>query len=129
MVGNNSAIQLAYDLIRPFGVISSVGKPLFANRSNYTHSIKGVHTHPQFPINGDALYSKNVSLAFGRCPVRSIFPYCVELLRSRQDIFSVGAEASMIEKVVPFEEESAKEAYAMFNEGKCGKVLFRMSSE
>ncbi|KAF8609467.1 alcohol dehydrogenase [Ceratobasidium sp. AG-I] len=113
VVGNNSAIQLAYDLIRPFGVISSVG----------------VHTHPQFPINGDALYSKNVSLAFGRCPVRSIFPYCVELLRSRQDIFSVGGEASMIEKVVPFEEESAKEAYNLFNEGKCGKILFRMASD
>lgn len=112
VVGNNSAIQLAYDLIRPFGVISSVG----------------VHTHPQFPINGDALYSKNVSLAFGRCPVRSIFPYCVELLRSRQDVFSVGAAASMIEKVVSFEEESVQEAYKLFNEGKCGKVLFRLPS-
>ncbi|QRW05298.1 alcohol dehydrogenase zinc-binding domain protein [Ceratobasidium sp. AG-Ba] len=55
IVGNNSALELAYTLIRPFGVISSVG----------------VHTHPQFPINGDALYSKNVSLAFGRCPESS----------------------------------------------------------
>lgn len=35
----------------------------------------------------------------------------------------------MIEKVVPFEEEAAKEAYDLFNEGKCGKVLFRMSSD
>ncbi|KAG8680449.1 hypothetical protein FRC09_018224, partial [Ceratobasidium sp. 395] len=110
IVGNNSALELAYHLIRPFGVISSVG----------------VHTHPQFPINGDALYSKNVSLAFGRCPVRSIFPYCVELLRSRQDIFSVGGEAGIISKIVPFEESAAKEAYKMFNEGLCGKVLFRM---
>ena len=129
MVGNNSAIQLAYDLIRPFGVISSVGQSLFMNCSNSAHPFAGVHTHPQFPINGDALYSKNVSLAFGRCPVRSIFPYCIELLRSRQDIFSVGGEASMIEKVVPFEEEPAKEAYDLFNEGKCGKILFRMSSD
>ncbi|KAG9086311.1 hypothetical protein FS749_003727, partial [Ceratobasidium sp. UAMH 11750] len=110
IVGNNSAFELAYDLIRPFGVISSVG----------------VHTHPQFPINGDALYSKNVSLAFGRCPVRSIFPYCIELLRSRQDIFSVGGGAGIISKVVPFEESTVLEAYKLFNEGKCGKVLFRM---
>ncbi|KAG9128440.1 hypothetical protein FRC07_011197, partial [Ceratobasidium sp. 392] len=101
IVGNNSALEVAYELIRPFGVISSVG----------------VHTHPQFPINGDALYSKNVSLSFGRCPVRSIFPYCVELLRSRQDIFSVGGDSGIISKIVPFEESAAKEAYKMFNEG------------
>ncbi|KAF8737204.1 Glycoside hydrolase family 16 protein, partial [Rhizoctonia solani] len=113
IVGNNSALQLAYELVRPFGVISSVG----------------VHTHPQFPLNGDALYSKNVSLAFGRCPVRSIFPYCIELLMSRQDIFSVGGVAGLIEGIVPFDESSVKEAYRMFNEGKCGKVLFQMPSE
>ncbi|KDN37889.1 hypothetical protein RSAG8_09863, partial [Rhizoctonia solani AG-8 WAC10335] len=106
-------LQLAYELIRPFGVISSVG----------------VHTHPQFPLNGDALYSKNVSLAFGRCPVRSIFPYCIELLMSRQDIFSVGGAAGLIENIVPFDEVSVKEAYRMFSEGKCGKVLFRMPSD
>ncbi|CEL58010.1 putative zinc-binding alcohol dehydrogenase Rv1895 OS=Mycobacterium tuberculosis GN=Rv1895 PE=3 SV=1 [Rhizoctonia solani AG-1 IB] len=113
VVGNNSALQLAYELVRPFGVISSVG----------------VHTHPQFPLNGDALYSKNVSLAFGRCPVRSIFPYCIELLMSHQDIFSVGGAAGLIDKIVPFDEASVKEAYRMFNEGKCGKVLFQMSSD
>ncbi|KAH7344699.1 chaperonin 10-like protein [Rhizoctonia solani] len=89
----------------------------------------GVHTHPQFPLNGDALYSKNVSLAFGRCPVRSIFPYCIELLMSRQDIFSVGGVAGLIERIIPFDESSVKEAYRMFNEGKCGKVLFRMPSD
>ncbi|CAE6496839.1 unnamed protein product [Rhizoctonia solani] len=113
IVGNNSALQLAYELVRPFGVISSVG----------------VHTHPQFPLNGDALYSKNVSLAFGRCPVRSIFPYCIELLMSRQDIFSVGGVAGLIDKIAPFDESSVKESYQLFNEGKCGKVLFRMPSD
>ncbi|KAG8713678.1 hypothetical protein FRC11_011461 [Ceratobasidium sp. 423] len=83
----------------------------------------------EFPLNGGALYSKNVSLAFGRCPVRSIFPYCIELLMSRQDIFSVGGAAGLIDKIVPFDESSVKEAYREFNEGKCGKVLFRMSSD
>jgi hypothetical protein len=32
----------------------------------------------------------------------------------------------MIEKVVSFDEASTQEAYKMFNEGRCGKVLFRM---
>lgn len=113
IVGNNSALQLAYELIRPFGVISSVG----------------VHTHPQFPLNGDAMYSKNASLAFGRCPVRSIFPYCIELLMSRQDIFSAVGASGLIDKIVPFDESTVKESYRMFNEGKCGKVLFRMPSD
>jgi len=106
VVGNNSALELAYDLIRPFGVISSVG----------------VHTHPQFPLNGDQLYTKNVSASFGRCPVRAIFPLAVELLVRRASVLGGVGEDEMVERVVPLDQ--AKEAYEKFSKQEWGKVVF-----
>lgn len=47
--------ELAFDLIRPFGNIPSVG----------------VHNE-QISFPGFTLYSKNVTMAFGPCPVRSL---------------------------------------------------------
>jgi len=106
-VGNSSAVSLAFDLVRPFGVITSVG----------------VHQDYSLPMSGRALYGKNVSLDFGRCPVRSIFPLVLDLLVRRQDVFGeVGTEISLVEKIVGFDE--AKVSYDLFDKGKCGKVLF-----
>jgi len=56
VVGHADALLLALDLIRPWGQISSIG----------------VHTE-KLELNGLALYGKNATLSFGRCPVRSIF--------------------------------------------------------
>ncbi|EPQ52406.1 hypothetical protein GLOTRDRAFT_14790, partial [Gloeophyllum trabeum ATCC 11539] len=107
IVGNNSALTLAYELVRPFGVISSVG----------------VHQGPQLPFTGRDVYNKNVSFEFGRCPVRAIFPITLEVLLKRQDVFGgVGGAASLVEKVVGFDQ--AAESYELFDKGKCGKVLF-----
>lgn len=107
VVGNNSALTLAYDLIRPFGLISSVG----------------VHSSPPVPYTGKQLYDKNVSFDFGRCPVRATLPFAAKLLLKRQDIFGgVGEEASLVDKIVGIEE--AKEVYEEFDKGRCGKVLF-----
>lgn len=107
VVGNNSALSLAYDLIRPFGHIASVG----------------VHGEPQMPFTGRQLYNKNVSFDFGRCPVRAMFPMAVDLLVRRQDVFGgVGEAASLVDKVVGFDE--AVESYELFDKGKVGKVLF-----
>lgn len=64
VVGNNSALALAYELVQPFGTISSVG----------------VHGERPFPLTGGQLYDKNVSFDFGRCPVRSLFPMAFDLL-------------------------------------------------
>ena len=76
-------------------------------------------------IFGRFLYNKNVSLCFGRCPVRAIFPFALELLLKRQDIFaSIGEETSLIDRVVSMDEETAKDSYAKFEKGLCGKVLF-----
>ncbi|OAX39893.1 hypothetical protein K503DRAFT_715624 [Rhizopogon vinicolor AM-OR11-026] len=107
VVGNTSALRLAYDLVRPFGCINSVG----------------VHSDHAVPYKGVELYNKNVSLDFGRCPVRAMFPMALELLLKRQDVLgSVGGETSLVEKIVGFDD--AAQIYDDFDKGKCGKVLF-----
>jgi len=109
IVGNTSAISLAYDLVRPFGAIVSVG----------------VHGEPQMPFTGRQLYNKNVSLDFGRCPVRVMFPMAFDLLVKRQDVFGgVGGPDSLVDRIVGPEE--APEMYAQFEQNKIGKVVFDM---
>ncbi len=69
------------------------------------------------------MYDKNVSFDFGRCPVRAMFPIASRILLRRQDVFAgVGGKASLIEKVVGFDE--AVETYRQFDKGLCGKTLF-----
>jgi threonine dehydrogenase-like Zn-dependent dehydrogenase len=100
-------LTLAFDLVRPFGAIVSVG----------------VHQNSSMPFTGAQLYNKNVSFDFGRCPARSMFPMAFDLLVKRQDVFAgVGEEANLIDRIVSFDE--AVESYQLFNEGKCGKVIF-----
>ncbi|KAF8552756.1 hypothetical protein OG21DRAFT_1339277 [Imleria badia] len=107
VVGNTSALSLSYELVRPFGCITSVG----------------VHAERQVPYTGRQLYNKNVSLDFGRCPVRAMFPMALDLLLRRQDIFGdVGGETSLVEKIVGF--DVAAQTYDDFDKGRCGKVLF-----
>ncbi|KAJ3079741.1 hypothetical protein HDU99_010185 [Rhizoclosmatium hyalinum] len=106
-VGANSSLSLAYHLIRPFGVISSVG----------------VHTSPTFPLTGDDLYNKNASLAFGRCPVRALLPLALGTLERRQDVLGKVGGGGLIDRVVHVNQ--AVEMYKLFEERKVGKVLFR----
>ncbi|GIZ41204.1 hypothetical protein CKM354_000451800 [Cercospora kikuchii] len=77
VVGHPDALQLSLDLIRPWGSISSVG----------------MHNHA-LALEGFQLYSKNATLAFGRCPVRSIFEDALALL-VKQDF-----EARKVHKVL-----------------------------
>ncbi|KDR82662.1 hypothetical protein GALMADRAFT_263115 [Galerina marginata CBS 339.88] len=107
VVGNTSALTLAYDLVRAFGVIVSVG----------------VHGELPLPLTGRQCYNKNISLDFGRCPARAMFPPAFDLLVKRQDIFGgVGEAASLVDKVVGFSE--AVESYRAFDKGEVGKVIF-----
>jgi len=106
-VGNNSALSLAYEIVQPFGCISSVG----------------VHQAPPVPFTGRALYNKNISLDFGRCPVRAMLPLAMKILLKRQDVFgAIGTSSSLIERIVGF--DRAAESYESFNKGECGKILF-----
>lgn len=82
-----------------------------------------MHQDYPLPISGRALYGKNISLDFGRCPVRSIFPLVLDLLARRQDVFGeVGKETSLVDKIVGFDE--AKKYYDLFERSECGKILF-----
>ena len=100
-------MTLAYELVRPFGSVSSVG----------------VHQAPPLPFIGREMYDKNVSFDFGRCPVRAMLPIASKILAKRQDVFGdIGSETSLIDKVVGFDQ--AAESYELFDKGKCGKILF-----
>ncbi|ESK91248.1 alcohol dehydrogenase [Moniliophthora roreri MCA 2997] len=106
-VGHIDALELAFDLVRAFGTITSVG----------------VHGAAQIPFTGRQLYNKNISLDFGRCPARAMVPLAAELLLKRQDVFGeVGTASSLIDRVTSLDE--APEMYRKFERGDVGKVLF-----
>jgi threonine dehydrogenase-like Zn-dependent dehydrogenase len=50
LVGSSSALRLAYDLIRPFGILSSIG----------------VNTEPTLPFSPAECYDKNITFVSGR---------------------------------------------------------------
>lgn len=99
-------------LIRPLLIIADSPYPL------------GVHTSHTFPIPPPALYDKNISLAFGRCPVRALYSQALGVLQRRQATFA----SAFVEQVVRFSgeggEERVKSAYERFEKGDVGKVLF-----
>ncbi|KIV80764.1 hypothetical protein PV11_08242 [Exophiala sideris] len=105
VVGHTDAFMLAFDMIRPWGQISSVG----------------VHTE-QLPLNGLLCYGKNVTMAFGRCPVRSIFEDALEVLVKEQKkvAFLCGKTMSL---------EDAPQAYKDFEARKVLKIIFKMPGE
>jgi len=56
VVGHSSALRMGFDLLRPWGRISSVG----------------VH-NGEIPWTANEAYGKNLSIQMGRCPVRSTY--------------------------------------------------------
>ena len=105
IVGHTDALMLSLDLIRPWGQISSIG----------------VHTE-KMEMNGLILYGKNVTMSFGRCPVRSIFEDALDLLVQQQDkvAFLCGKTMSL---------EDAPQAYKDFEQRKVHKIVFKMNGE
>ncbi|KAJ9489957.1 hypothetical protein VN97_g3320 [Penicillium thymicola] len=71
VVGNSSALRMGFDLLRPWGRISSVG----------------VHNQ-DIPWTGNETYAKNLRLQMGRCPVRSIFGPGMGLFEKKQDVLN-----------------------------------------
>ena len=68
VVGLSPALRMGYELLRPWGVISSVG----------------VH-NGEIPYSGNEAYNKNIRIQMGRCPVRSVFEEAMESLLRHQD--------------------------------------------
>ncbi|KAI8630450.1 GroES-like protein [Xylariaceae sp. FL1651] len=100
VVGHSSALEMGFDLLRPWGIISSVG----------------VH-NGSIPWSGNQAYGKNLTIQMGRCPVRSIFPQALDLLKRKQYLMGF-----LTETVMPLSE--AAEGYKIFDEMQVQKVIF-----
>ncbi|GMM34742.1 hypothetical protein DASC09_020670 [Saccharomycopsis crataegensis] len=70
IVGSKEAIGMAFDVVRPFGYISSIG-----------------YHHDALPFSGLDCYMKNVTIQFGRCPAWSLFPESLPILQKNQHLF------------------------------------------
>jgi threonine dehydrogenase-like Zn-dependent dehydrogenase len=72
-----------------------------------------------WPINGLLMYGKNITMSFGRCPVRSIFEDALACLVKEQKkvAFLCGKTMSL---------EDAPQAYKEFEARKVSKVVFKM---
>ncbi|KAJ5235370.1 uncharacterized protein N7469_004538 [Penicillium citrinum] len=100
VVGLSPALRTAYELLRPWGTISSVG----------------VH-NAEIPWDGNDAYNKNLTVQMGRCPVRSVTPQALENLKKNQHKLGF-----MTDKIMPLSQ--AVEAYELFNAMKVQKVVF-----
>lgn len=100
LVGHSDALGMGFELLRPWGVISSVG----------------VHNR-EIPWTGNQAYGKNLRVQMGRCPVRSLFEEALDMLAKKQDQLDF-----MTDNIKPLSE--AVEWYEAFNEMKVQKVVF-----
>ncbi len=102
-VGSAEATRLGVEVVRPGGFLSIVG----------------VHTEPAFAVPPAAAYDRNLTLAIGRCPVRSrLDELCARQLRQRFPIERI------VTHRVPLRD--AADAYEMFAARRDGaiKVVF-----
>lgn len=72
VVGLSAALRLAFTLLRPMGVLSSVG----------------VHTSGQFPFTPVEGYDKNLTYKTGRCPARHMMDRLLDMTSAKQADFS-----------------------------------------
>ncbi|KAF2400180.1 alcohol dehydrogenase [Trichodelitschia bisporula] len=101
VVGLSPALKMGFELLRPWGVLSSVG----------------VH-NGEIPWTGNQAYGKNLRIQMGRCPVRSIFPEALKKLEKTQHLLGF-----MSEKIMPLSD--AVEGYDIFDKMKAQKVIFQ----
>ena len=67
-VGSAAAIQIAFDLVRPGGIVSTVG----------------VCNDPSFPFTPVQAYNKNLTFKAGRCPARHMMDELVPVVQSKK---------------------------------------------
>jgi threonine dehydrogenase-like Zn-dependent dehydrogenase len=103
-VGNHSAVRLAWELVRPGGIISSVG---VCNDAHLAFS----------PVEA---YNKNLTYKIGRCPARHIMEKLIPLVQKKKyDLTSVFSHTMKLSEGV--------KGYDIFANKKdhCLKVLLR----
>jgi len=100
VVGSEAASRLAFDLIRPGGVVS----------------IAGVHHEARFAFSPVEAYDKNVTVRIGRCPARSLMEEMRGFVSKHPELRAI------ITHVQPLNAD----AYGMFDrkEDGCIKVAF-----
>ncbi|ETS79695.1 hypothetical protein PFICI_09548 [Pestalotiopsis fici W106-1] len=99
-VGHSSALRLGFELLRPWGIISSIG----------------VH-NGEIPWTGNEAYGKNLTIKMGRCPVRSLFNEALNVLAKKQHDLDF-----MIDNIRPMSD--AVQAYDDFHNMKYQKIIF-----
>lgn len=101
VVGSEGALRMAFDLVRPAGVLLLVG-----------------YQHGKIPILGLECYVKCANMLFGRCPVKHVFNDALEVFRK------VAAEAAtLVDTVVPLDD--APRVFALFEQHKVRKVVLK----
>jgi threonine dehydrogenase-like Zn-dependent dehydrogenase len=109
-VGHPSALKLSYDILAPFGTISSLG----------------VHTSP-FPFSPGDVYDKNATFRSGRCPARSMMESAEILLKvaklGREGVFEPILMTDIVTHRFPITE--GRHAYDIFDQkrDRCLKAL------
>lgn len=71
-VGSSASISLAFDLIRPGGILSAVG----------------VCTEPHLPFSPTLAYNKNITYKVGRCPARYLMDPLTKLVQEKKYDFT-----------------------------------------
>jgi threonine dehydrogenase-like Zn-dependent dehydrogenase len=106
-VGAPSALESAFNMIRPGGVISSVG----------------VHTSSTWPFTLGQAYDKNITFRTGRCPARSMVPYSLEIIKRIKER-GINLVNEIISHRVPL--SNAPDAYKRFSNREDGyrKIVF-----
>lgn len=101
-VGSHSAVRLAFELVRPGGVVSSVG---VCNDEHLAFS----------PVDA---YNKNLTYRIGRCPARSVMEQLIPLVQRRK--YNLGSIFTHRMKL-----EEGRQGYEIFAGKKdhCLKVL------
>ena len=108
VVGNPGATRLAVDLVRPGGIISTVG----------------VHNEAEFAFSPVEAYDKNLTFKIGRCPARYYMERLIPLAQKR-----AGDLLQIISHRLPL--SAGPRAYEIFDQKKenCTKVILMPDSE
>ncbi|KAF2143011.1 uncharacterized protein K452DRAFT_248721 [Aplosporella prunicola CBS 121167] len=102
IVGLSRALETAFSIVRPFGVVSSVG----------------VH-NGEMPLSAMEGYDKNIQLQMGRCPVRSVFPQALAVLKENQENLEC-----LTKNIMPLSQ--APEAFKKFDNMEVQKIVFEV---
>jgi threonine dehydrogenase-like Zn-dependent dehydrogenase len=102
VVGSEAAARLAFDLVRPGGIVS----------------IAGVHHESHFAFSPVEAYDRNLTLRIGRCPARSLMDELRDFLHRRTDL------GAIVTHRLPLAEGT--DAYRLFDlkQDGCIKVAF-----